>query len=71
VAAGEVVALAPADYMGFLHRQQSAGIAGGRIYDALIAETARGAGAEVLLTFNTRHFEGFEGLEVDVPSSTL
>lgn len=33
------------------------GVAGGRTYDALIAEAAREAGADVILTFNRRHFE--------------
>lgn len=32
-------------------------IGGGRTYDAIIAECARKAGAQALLTFNTRHFD--------------
>ena len=32
------------------------GITGGRIYDAHIAEVARGAGASVIVTDNRRHF---------------
>lgn len=34
------------------------GIAGGRIYDAHIAEVARTAGARVVVTENRRHFTG-------------
>ena len=32
------------------------GVAGGRIYDSHIAEIARGAGAQVVVTENRRHF---------------
>lgn len=32
------------------------GITGGRVYDAHIAEVARGAGASVIVTDNRRHF---------------
>ena len=32
------------------------GIAGGRVYDAHIAEVARAAGAQVIVTDNRRHF---------------
>jgi len=42
------------------------GVFGGRIYDAAIAHIAREAGAEAILTFNTRHFWG-EGLRVLSP----
>jgi predicted nucleic acid-binding protein len=42
------------------------GISGGRIYDAAIAHAAREAGADAILTFNVRHFEG-EGLQVLSP----
>lgn len=44
-------------------------IAGGSVYDALIAEAARSAGANRLLTLNRGHFERVapEGLEVVEP----
>jgi predicted nucleic acid-binding protein len=42
------------------------GVSGGRVYDAHIAETARRAGAEVVVTDNRRHFVGLlrHGLRV-------
>jgi predicted nucleic acid-binding protein len=46
-------------------------VTGGRIYDALIAETARAAGADVLLTFNVRHFAGIAGDMAVVEPGTL
>ena len=41
-------------------------VAGGRIYDAHIAEVARVAGAEIVVTENVRHFRALErdGIEV-------
>lgn len=43
-------------------------IAGGRIYDAVIATAAIEAGAQVLLTFNPRDFEPFaERIAIRVP----
>ena len=33
-------------------------VAGGRLYDAHIAEVARGAGARLVVTDNVRHFSG-------------
>ncbi len=46
------------------------GIAGGRIYDAHIAEVARSAGAEVIVTDNRRHFLSAlrHGIRVETPS---
>jgi len=49
----EVMALEAA----LLARLAAAGTGGGRTYDALIAEQAAIAGADVLLTLNPRHFE--------------
>ena len=44
-------------------------IAGGRIYDAHIAETARAAGATVVVTDNRRHFLAAlrYGIRVETP----
>jgi predicted nucleic acid-binding protein len=44
-------------------------IAGGRIYDVHIAEAARAAGAEVVVTDNRRHFLSAlrYGLRVETP----
>lgn len=58
---GEVVGLDAPAYWPAVERAAAAGVSGGRVYDALIAETARAAGAEVLLTFNVRHFAGIAG----------
>ena len=46
------------------------GIAGGRVYDAHIAEVARAAGAAVVVTDNRRHFLAAlrHGLRVETPS---
>ncbi len=61
VAEAEVITLDSSTYLTFLDTAVVEGISGGRVYDALIAETARAAGAEVLLTFNVRHFAGVPG----------
>lgn len=47
----------------------SGGLGGGLLYDAIIAHTARQAGAAALLTLNVRHFRrlGLEGLEILEP----
>jgi predicted nucleic acid-binding protein len=37
----------------------AANIAGGTIYDALLARCAMKAGAEVIYTWNVRHFQQF------------
>lgn len=50
---------------GFRDRE----IAGGTVYDALIAEAAHRAGARSLVTLNRQHFERLapEGLEIVEP----
>ena len=47
----------------------SLGVAGGRIYDAVIAAAVVGAGASVLVTWNMKHFLGYapSGLQVVQP----
>jgi len=49
------------------------GTAGGRIYDAHIAEVARAAGATVVVTENRRHFLGAlrHGIKVETPVEYL
>jgi predicted nucleic acid-binding protein len=49
------------------------GIAGGRVYDAHIAEVARAAGAAVVVTDNRRHFLAAlrHGLRVETPSEFI
>jgi predicted nucleic acid-binding protein len=48
-------------------------VAGGRIYDAHIAEVARAAGANVVVTDNRRHFLSAlrHGLRVETPAEFL
>jgi hypothetical protein len=47
--------LPPGERLGLLRGLARDGIAGGRIYDAHIAEIARAAGAAVIVTDNRRH----------------
>ncbi len=49
------------------------GVTGGRIYDAHIAEVARGAGADVIVTDNRRHFLAAlrHGIRVETPVEFL
>jgi predicted nucleic acid-binding protein len=49
------------------------GTAGGRVYDAHIAEVARASGATVVVTDNRRHFLGAlrHGLRVETPAEFL
>jgi predicted nucleic acid-binding protein len=48
-------------------------VAGGRIYDAHIAEVARSAGARVIVTDNRRHFLAAlrHGIKVETPAEFL
>jgi predicted nucleic acid-binding protein len=48
--------LPPGDRLGMLKAAAGDATAGGRIYDAHIAEVARAAGAAVIVTDNRRHF---------------
>jgi predicted nucleic acid-binding protein len=52
-----VVALGGRAYVSLLGRLASAGVRGGRTYDALIGTCVERAGAGVLLTLNPRHFD--------------
>ncbi len=66
---GKIVALEAKSYRTLLRKAPRQGIAGGRTYDAIIAEGARRAKATTLLTFNISHFMPFArtGLEIVVP----
>jgi predicted nucleic acid-binding protein len=61
------------DRLRLLHAAVEDGIAGGRIYDAHIAEIARAAGATVIVTDNRRHFLGAlrHGIRVETPAEYL
>ena len=66
---GKIVALEAKSYRTLLRKAPRQGIAGGRTYDAIIAECARRAKATTRLTFNISHFMPFAGtgLEIVVP----
>ncbi len=65
--------LPPADRSALLRSAAQDGIAGGRIYDAHIAEIARAAGATVIVTDNRRHFLTTlrHGIRVETPVEFL
>jgi predicted nucleic acid-binding protein len=67
--AGRIVALDGRGYVALIRRSSNEGVAGGRVYDAIIAQCAVKGGAVSLLTFNAAHFASFAavGLEVVVP----
>lgn len=64
-----LIALDVAAYVALLRRAPGATTAGGRVYDAVIAECAVRGRASSLLTFNQAHFEALAvpGIEVVVP----
>lgn len=64
-----IITLDTAAYLALLRQAPSEGIAGGRIYDAIIAACARAANVDTVLTFNERHFRQFAGagLTIVVP----
>jgi predicted nucleic acid-binding protein len=65
----QVIALDGSSYRALLRRAPRDGIAGGRTYDAVIAECALKARSTALLTFNASDFASFSklGLEIVVP----
>lgn len=65
-----IIALSANGYRQLLQRSAGQGIAGGRIYDGVIAACALLAKATTFLTFNTDHFAGLaaEGIELIDPS---
>jgi predicted nucleic acid-binding protein len=65
--------LPPADRAALLRSAAQDCIAGGRIYDAHIAEIARAAGATVIVTDNRRHFVSTlrHGIRVETPAEFL
>ena len=62
--------LPPGDRVAMLRAAARDSIAGGRIYDAHIAEVARAAGAIVVVSDNRRHFLSAlrHGLRVETPA---
>jgi predicted nucleic acid-binding protein len=65
--------LPAADRLAMLKAAAQDGTAGGRIYDAHIAEIARAAGAQVVITDNRRHFIASlrHGIRVETPAEFL
>jgi predicted nucleic acid-binding protein len=65
--------LPPGDRLPFLRAAVQDSTAGGRIYDAHIADVARAAGARVVVTDNRRHFLAAlrHGMRVETPAEYL
>jgi len=65
--------LPAADRLAMMKAAARDGTAGGRIYDAHIAEVARSAGAAVVVTDNRRHFMAAlrHGIRVETPTEFL
>lgn len=52
----EVIVLTPDEYWDTLERVTTLGFSGGAVFDALLAQAASKARADVLLTLNAKHF---------------
>ena len=65
----EVVDLPAAVRLPFLRSAVAERVAGGRLYDAHIAEIARRSGSGIIVTDNVRHFRGGAGSAVRVLSA--
>jgi predicted nucleic acid-binding protein len=65
--------LPPAERLAFVRTAAADALAGGRIYDAHIAEIARAAGAQLVVTDNRRHFLSAlrYGIKVETPQEFL
>ncbi len=64
----EVIGLLSEDYWQILSWLSDERIAGGRVYDALIARTGQKAQVEAIATLNPRHFEGLiAGIRIIAP----
>ena len=61
-----IVSLDGASHRALLSAAADAGIAGGQIYDAVIAECVVKARAAVFLTFNPRHFSQLAARKIEV-----
>jgi toxin FitB len=62
-----------ADRLPLLRAAAADGIAGGRVYDAHIADVARSARADVIVTDNRRHFVAAlrHGIRVETPAEFI
>jgi hypothetical protein len=57
LASHTVIALSGQDYGKLIEDLAQAGVAGGAVYDAVIAKAAELANVDHLLTFNVSHFQ--------------
>ncbi len=66
----DIVSLGVDHFVDLIRTAPQRGIAGGRVYDAVILSCAMAAGASALLTFNERHFRSLahSDIEIVVPS---
>jgi predicted nucleic acid-binding protein len=69
----EVHDLPSGERLPLLRLAAADGLGGGRIYDAHIAEVARAAGAQIIVTDNRRHFLAAlrHGIRVETPTEFL
>ena len=65
----DVVALPAGAWSGFCKRIEREGVAGGRVYDAHIADIARQHRAKVVITDNLRHFSSLTSSGIEVLSA--
>jgi len=54
-----IIALNALEYADMLRSSAAAGVVGGAIYDAILASCALKSGAELIYTWNVRHFRQF------------
>jgi predicted nucleic acid-binding protein len=68
-----LVSLSERAYESLLRESAGRGIAGGRVYDAVVAECAVQAGVDALLTLNERHFQDLarDRLKLVVPGKKI
>lgn len=63
-----VVHLTPKETWGALHQARRRSLAGGQMYDVLVAVAALKTGASTILTWNVRHFTPFaDEISIDAP----
>ncbi len=67
----ETVALTAAETWRVLRHHAAAGLAGGRVYDGVIAACAKKGKASELLTWNARHFAGAPAVAAVTPASIV
>lgn len=56
-----IITLNTEEYFVAIHAAASAGVAGGTIYDAILARCALKAQAQIIYSWNTRHFRQLGG----------